>query len=109
MYCKKLSGFSIHRCGKKIQEKTVSIDSYARMERDTYVDGLTENEILFISSMDRFYHATIGKNGFPAIQHIGGAKGFLKVLDKKRIGFIDFSGNMQCILPFAEQIIQNAE
>ena len=82
---------------KKMQEKAGSRSSYARMERDTYVDGLTENEIQFISNMDSFYLATIGENGYPYIQHRGGPKGFLKVLDKKRIGFIDFRGNMQYI------------
>ena len=65
--------------------------------RSTYVDGLTENEIQFISNMDSFYQATIGENGYPYIQYRGGPKGFVKVLNKKRIGFIDFRGNMQYI------------
>ncbi|MEO5891461.1 MAG: pyridoxamine 5'-phosphate oxidase family protein [Ferruginibacter sp.] len=82
---------------KQMQEKAGSRSSYARMERDTYVDGLTENEINFISHMDSFYLATIGENGYPYIQHRGGPKGFIKVLDKKRIGFVDFRGNMQYI------------
>ena len=82
---------------KAIQEKTGSRASYARMERDSYVDGLTENEIGFIAQRDSFYLASIGENNFPYIQHRGGPKGFLKVLDAKRIGFIDFRGNMQYI------------
>jgi len=82
---------------KAMQEKLGSRSSYARMERDTYVDGLTENEIDFIAQRDSFYMASIGENNFPYIQHRGGPKGFLKVLDAKRIGFIDFRGNMQYI------------
>ena len=82
---------------KEMQEKLGSRASYARMERDTYVDGLTENEIDFIAQRDSFYMASIGENEFPYIQHRGGPKGFLKVLDAKRIGFIDFKGNMQYI------------
>ena len=82
---------------KAVQEKLGSRASYARMEKDTYVDGLTENEIVFISQRDSFYMATMGENGFPYIQHRGGPKGFVKVLDAKRIGFIDFRGNMQYI------------
>lgn len=82
---------------KAMQEKTGSRASYARMERDTYVDGLTKNEIAFISQRDSFYMASIGENNFPYIQHRGGPKGFVKVLDAKRIGFIDFRGNMQYI------------
>ena len=82
---------------KKMQEKLGSRVNYARMERDTYVDGLTEDEIEFIAMRDSFYMATIGENGYPYIQHRGGPKGFVKVLDPKRIGFIDFRGNMQFV------------
>ena len=82
---------------KAMQEKAGSRTSYARMERDSYVDGLTENEIDFIEQRDSFYMSSIGENGFPYIQHRGGPKGFIKVLDAKRIGFMDFRGNMQYI------------
>ena len=82
---------------KKMQEKVGSRVSYERMEKGTYVDGLTENEIDFIANRDSFYIATIGENGYPYIQHRGGPKGFLKVLDTKRLGFIDFRGNAQYI------------
>lgn len=82
---------------KALQEKNGSRASYARMEEQTYFNGLTENEVYFISQRDSFYIATIGENGFPYIQHRGGPKGFMKVLDDKTIGFIDFRGNMQYI------------
>ena len=82
---------------KALQEKNGSRASYARMERDKYVDGLTENEAAFIAQRDSFYMASIGENNFPYIQHRGGPKGFVKVLDANRIGFIDFRGNMQYI------------
>jgi uncharacterized protein len=82
---------------KALQEKLGSRTSYARMERDTYVDGLTENEIDFIAGRDSFYMASFGENGYPYIQHRGGPKGFVKVLDPKRIGCMDFRGNMQYI------------
>jgi len=82
---------------KKLQERFGSRASYARLEKESYVDGLTDNEIAFIGQRDSFYMATIGENGYPYIQHRGGPKGFVKVLDKNRIGFIDFRGNMQYI------------
>jgi len=82
---------------KAMQEKMGSRASYARMEKETYVDGLTENEMDFISQRDSFYMASVGENNFPYIQHRGGPKGFVKVLDESRIGFIDFRGNMQYI------------
>ncbi|HEY1200917.1 MAG TPA: pyridoxamine 5'-phosphate oxidase family protein, partial [Niastella sp.] len=51
----------------------------------------------FISSRDSFYMASIGENGYPYIQHRGGPQGFIKVLDTKRLGFIDYKGNAQYI------------
>jgi uncharacterized protein len=82
---------------KDLQEKHGSRLSYERMQQQTFVDGLTENEIDFIETRDSFYMASFGENGFPYIQHRGGPKGFIKVLDAKRLGFIDFTGNKQYI------------
>lgn len=82
---------------KALQEKYGSCHSYERMEKFNVVDGLSGNEIGFIENRDSFYMASIGVKNFPYIQHRGGPKGFLKVLDKNRIGFIDFSGNKQYI------------
>lgn len=82
---------------KALQTKNGSRSAYARMEKNGYTDGLTENEMDFIAQRDSFYMASIGENHFPYIQHRGGPKGFLKVLDAGRIGFVDFSGNKQYI------------
>lgn len=82
---------------KKLQEKSGSRANYARMEKQGDNDVLSENEIQFISERDSFYMATVGDNGFPYIQFRGGPAGFLKVLDEKRLGFIEFRGNMQYI------------
>ena len=82
---------------RDMQEKLGSRKSYARLENRSYVDGLTENEIGFISDRDSFYMATIGENGYPYVQHRGGPKGFIKVLDTKQLGIIDFKGNAQYV------------
>jgi predicted pyridoxine 5'-phosphate oxidase superfamily flavin-nucleotide-binding protein len=82
---------------KKLQEKNGSRATYDRMEKFSVVDGLTPNEITFIQNRDSFYLASIGVKEFPYVQHRGGPKGFLKVLDSKRIGFIDFTGNKQYV------------
>src|SRR3954464_4792944 len=82
---------------KEMQEKLGSRAAYARLEKSTFVSGLTASEIDFISQRDSFYMATISENGYPYIQHRGGPKGFLKVLDPKRLGIIDFKGNSQYI------------
>ncbi|MFD2574651.1 pyridoxamine 5'-phosphate oxidase family protein [Spirosoma soli] len=82
---------------KKLQERFGSRTAYARQEHFAYQDGLTEQEIGFIAEQDSLYMASIGENGFPYIQHRGGPKGFVKVIDKDTIGFVDFTGNRQYI------------
>lgn len=82
---------------KALQEKHGSRKGYERMEKFNIVDGLSENEVGFIEERDSFYLASIAVKNFPYIQHRGGPKGFVKVIDKHTIGFIDFSGNKQYI------------
>lgn len=83
---------------KQAQEKYGSRRSYARSEGgkpDFY--GLGDAEQDFIEQRDGFYMATVNNEGQPYLQFRGGAKGFLKVLDDKTLGFADFRGNMQYI------------
>jgi uncharacterized protein len=94
---KNFGAIAYSHAAKEMQERHGSRASYARMESKTYIDGLTENEVDFIQQRDSFYMASTGEKGFPYIQHRGGPKGFLKVLDSRRLGFIDFRGNMQYI------------
>ncbi|RVT72006.1 pyridoxamine 5'-phosphate oxidase [Flavobacterium sufflavum] len=82
---------------KALQTEHGSRNSYERMEKLNVIDGLSENEMRFIANRDSFYLASFGANNFPYVQHRGGPKGFVKVLDEHRIGFIDFTGNKQYI------------
>lgn len=60
-------------------------------------DRLGAMEAKFISQRDSFYMASVSESGWPYVQHRGGPKGFLKVLDESTIGFADFQGNAQYI------------
>ncbi len=51
----------------------------------------------FIESRDSFYMATITENGWPYLQHRGGAKGFLRVTGPNELMFADHGGNRQMI------------
>ena len=82
---------------KKLQELHGSRKAYARMETGYHEYGLTEAETDFISSRDSFYMASISQTGYPYIQHRGGPKGFIRVLDESTLGIVDFSGNSQYI------------
>ncbi len=83
---------------KNLQEQYGSRKSYARMqEGEDYNNILCAAEIQFIVNCDSFYMASINEEGWPYIQHRGGPKGFIKIIDEKTIGFSDFSGNKQYI------------
>jgi predicted pyridoxine 5'-phosphate oxidase superfamily flavin-nucleotide-binding protein len=82
---------------KAIQTRHGSRDSYAKVEKNWWPDSITPELANFISERDSFYMATVNGEGQPYIQHRGGSKGFLKVLDDRTLGFADFSGNRQYI------------
>jgi len=60
-------------------------------------DHFSDNEAAFIAERDSFYMATVSENGWPYVQHRGGPRGFLKLLDEKTLAFADFRGNRQYI------------
>lgn len=83
---------------KSLQEKYGSRRQYARMETGPpKPDRLGPDESLFIAERDSFYMATVGSTGWPYVQHRGGPKGFLKVIDDRTIAFADFRGNKQFV------------
>ena len=83
---------------KSLQEKYGSRRQYARLEAgNPSRDLLGADETAFIADRDSFYLATVGSSGWPYIQHRGGPKGFLKVIDDHTIAFADFRGNKQFI------------
>ena len=60
-------------------------------------DKLTPDEVAFIAQRDSFYMATASETGWPYVQHRGGPRGFLKVIDGKTLAFADYRGNRQYI------------
>jgi uncharacterized protein len=83
---------------KSIQTRYESRRAYSKFDlAEDRRDRLSEYEAEFLAERDSFYMATVGENGWPYVQHRGGPKGFLKVLDDKTIGFADFRGNKQYI------------
>ena len=83
---------------KAVQERLGSRAGYARMEQKRgWQDKVTDELAAFLAGRDSLYLATASAAGQPYIQHRGGPKGFLKVLDEKRLAFADFKGNRQYI------------
>ncbi len=83
---------------KAAQEQRGSRAGYALMEqKGGWSDEITPELAAFISQRDSLYLGTASADGQPYIQHRGGPKGFVKVLDNKTLAFADFSGNRQYI------------
>ena len=83
---------------KTAQEQRGSRSGYAVMEqKGGWSDEITPELAAFISQRDSLYLGTASADGQPYIQHRGGPKGFLKVIDKKTLAFAEFSGNRQYI------------
>lgn len=84
---------------KSVQQALGSRSGYARREGGdiNFNDRLGPTEAQFIAERDSFYIATVSETGWPYVQHRGGPKDFLRVLDEKTLGFADFSGNRQYV------------
>jgi hypothetical protein len=67
------------------------------MERHDWDDRVTPALEAFIAERDSFYLGTASADGQPYVQHRGGPKGFLKVLDEHRLAFADYRGNRQYV------------
>ncbi len=83
---------------KALQERYGSRRQYARREQSAYAPiGLGPDEREFLAEADSFYMASVGETGWPYVQHRGGPKGFLKVIDDQTIAFGDYQGNKQYV------------
>ncbi|MFM9849887.1 MAG: pyridoxamine 5'-phosphate oxidase family protein [Hyphomicrobiaceae bacterium] len=83
---------------KAIQSRKGSRHGYAQREqKGAWPTVITDDLKGFIEAQASVFLATTNAEGQPYIQHRGGPAGFLKVLDSKTIGFVDFAGNRQYI------------
>ncbi len=83
---------------KAIQARKGSRDGYAQVEQGGgWRTEIDEKLAGFLAETNSFYLATATADGQPYIQHRGGPKGFIKVIDKNTIAFTDYSGNRQYI------------
>ena len=83
---------------KSIQSRKGSREAYAHVEQNggwrTEIDA---NLRSFLADVNSLYFATSSADGQPYIQHRGGPKGFVRILDSNTLAFADYSGNRQYI------------
>jgi predicted pyridoxine 5'-phosphate oxidase superfamily flavin-nucleotide-binding protein len=83
---------------KAIQTAKGSREAYAHVEaRGGWRTEIDDKLAAFLADANSLYFATASADGQPSIQHRGGPKGFVRILDKNTLAFADYSGNRQYI------------
>jgi len=83
---------------KAVQARKGSRAAYADVEaRGGWRTEIDDNLAAFLAEASSLYFATASADGQPYIQHRGGPKGFVKILDKNTLAFADYGGNRQYI------------
>jgi predicted pyridoxine 5'-phosphate oxidase superfamily flavin-nucleotide-binding protein len=83
---------------KAIQARKGSREAYARVEQNGgWRTEIDDDLAAFLAAQDSLFLATATADGQPYIQHRGGPKGFVKILDKNTLAFADYGGNRQYI------------
>jgi hypothetical protein len=83
---------------KAVQTRKGSRDAYAEAEQNgAWRTEVDERLTATLAETNSFYFATATADGQPYIQHRGGPKGFVRILDKKTLGFADYVGNRQYV------------
>jgi predicted pyridoxine 5'-phosphate oxidase superfamily flavin-nucleotide-binding protein len=82
---------------QRAQAERGSAEHYAKRVAEGFPDMVTPELAQFIAEQDTAFFATATADGAPYVQHRGGPKGFIKVVDEHTIGFADYRGNRQYI------------
>ena len=83
---------------KQVQAERGSRAAYAHQEaRGGFDTEVTPDLAGFLAEVDTAFLATANAEGQPYVQHRGGPRGFIQVIDASTIGFLDLPGNRQYV------------
>ena len=83
---------------KAVQARKGSREMFAEVEENGgWRTEIDENLAAFLAETSSFFLATASADGQPYIQHRGGPKGFIRILDKNTLAFANYAGNRQYI------------
>ncbi len=82
---------------RRAQHERGSAQANARRIAEGFPNKVTPELAAFIAEQDTVFLATASADGSPYLQHRGGPKGFIKVVDERTLGFADYRGNRQYI------------
>jgi len=80
---------------QRAQAERGSAKAFQQRVAEGFPDRITPELAAFIAEQDTAFLATATADGAPYVQHRGGPKGFIKVIDEKTLGFADYRGNRQ--------------
>lgn len=82
---------------RQAQEERGAAKQYDERMQAGYPDRVSPDLAAFIAQIDTAFLGTVSADGWPYIQHRGGPKGFIKVVDERTLGFADYRGTRQYI------------
>jgi uncharacterized protein len=82
---------------RRAQAERGSASRYDEKVTAGFPNTVTPELAAFIAEQDTAFFGTASADGAPYIQHRGGPKGFIKVVDERTLGFADYRGNRQYI------------
>ena len=83
---------------KAVQVRKGSREMFAEVEENGgWRTEIDENLAAFLAETTSFFLATASADGQPYIQHRGGPKGFIRILDKTTLAFANYAGNRQYV------------
>src|SRR5438067_5473199 len=82
---------------RRAQAERGTAQVYDRKAAAGFPNAVTPELAAFIAEQDTAFLGTASADGQPYIQHRGGPKGFIKVVDARTLGFADYRGNRQYI------------
>jgi len=80
---------------QRAQAERGSAQAFQQRIAEGFPDRITPELAAFIAEQDTAFLATATADSAPYVQHRGGPKGFIKVIDERTLGFADFRGNRQ--------------
>lgn len=95
-----------HEGADAVTYEQLAYDSFVRRRQGSVGTTLPERVGRFefepadrklIQQADSFFLSTVTGAGWPYVQHRGGPKGFVHVLDDRTIGWLEFMGNNQYV------------
>jgi len=81
----------------ELQKQDGSYEMFQKMYPHRTQTELSQDDIAYIRNAMSFYIASTNPAGWPYIQHRGGARGFVDVIDNHTIACADYPGNRQFI------------